>query len=210
MSGSSATVETDPTTSDGPLSPDGPQAPDGPLTPEHYDELARAKDRIKPIRRAAGVAAFNGWTIAIIAALSLPFAVLGWDGLLVSIGLFIVAYFEFRGRRQLLKFDPGGASLLGWNQVGFLSLIIVYCLWMLFGGTSDIENHPELSQFLGTAGKELYRSLVITLYGSVIVLSLVFQGGNAIYYFTRRKYVDAYLHETPQWVRDFQRATAAN
>ncbi len=36
-------------------------------------------------------------------------------------------------------------------------------------------------------------------------MSVVFQGLNAIYYFTRRKLVASYLEETPDWVVDVQR-----
>jgi hypothetical protein len=181
----------------------------GPLTQHHYDELAKANDRAKPIRRASRVAAFNGWTIALIALLSAPFAVFGLDGLLVTVGLFVVAYLEFRGRHQMLKFNPSAASLLGWNQVGFMMLILAYCCWMIFAGATEIQAIPGLSQLLGADGLELYRTMVVAFYGTVIALTMVFQGGNAIYYFTRRKYIVAYLQQTPQWVRDFQRVSGA-
>jgi hypothetical protein len=153
------------------------------------------------------VAAFNGWTIGAIAVLSLPFAFFGWDGLLVTIGLFIVAGLEFRGRSQLQKFVPSAASLLGWNQIGFLILIVVYCLWMVLVGAENIRANPQISQLLGADGLRLYRSIVVAFYGTVIALSVAFQGGNAIYYFSRRKHIVAYLQQTPQWVRDFQHAT---
>ena len=179
----------------------------GPLTEDHYRELALAKDRAKPIRRATRMAAFNGWTIAGIAVLSAPFALFGLVGLLVTIGLCVVAFLEFRGRRELLKFNPSGATLLGWNQVGFLTLIVAYCLWMLFGGATDIQNSRELSQLVGASQLDLYRSIIVGFYTAVIAISAVFQGGNAIYYFTRRKYVVDYLAKTPQWVRDFQYAS---
>ena len=192
--------------SEGPA-PDG-QMPDGPLNEHHYQQLALASDLAKPIHRAARVASFNGWTTAIIAALSLPFAASGWVALLVAVGLFIVAFFELRGRKQLLKFNPQAASQLGWNQIGLLTLVLVYCCWMLFGGASDIDANPELSQMLGAAGREMYRTMVVAVYGTVIAVSLIVQGGNAAYYFTRRKCIDTYLKQTPQWVRDFQKATA--
>ena len=56
---------------------------------------------------------------------------------------------------------------------------------------------------------DLYRQIVLALYGSVIVLSVIFQGGNAIYYFTRRSTIEAYVSETPAWIRDLQSATTA-
>ena len=49
----------------------------------------------------------------------------------ITLGLSIVAYNEFRGRKRLLNFDPSAATMLGWNQLGLLAMIVVYCLWML-------------------------------------------------------------------------------
>jgi hypothetical protein len=50
------------------------------------------------------------------------------------------------------------------------------------------------------------RQITLLLYGSVIALSALFQGLNAVYYFTRRKYVTAYLAETPEWVRELRQS----
>ena len=190
-------------------------ASEGPLTPEHHRELALANQRGKKIRRAAGVAAMNGWITAVLAFCSAPFALFGMTGVLVTLALSAVAYNEFRGRKRLLQFDPSGASVLGWNQVGLLAMIILYCMWMIHAGltgksdlSTQLRAQPELANALGPMDVEqLYKSLVLVVYGTVIALSLVFQGLNALYYFTRRRHVEAYLRETPQWVRDLQRAT---
>ncbi|TWU04242.1 hypothetical protein [Stieleria varia] len=192
-------METDSTTENSPAAP---------LSEQHFQELAFATQRALPVRRAARVAAFNGWITAIIAALSLPFAVTGLIALLVAIGLGVVAFLEFRGRRQLLAFKPEGATLLGWNQAGFMTLIIAYCCWMLFSGATDLDAHPEYAQLLGAQGRELYRSLVVAFYSAVIVLTVIFQGGNSLYYFSRRKHVATYLEQTPKWVQDLQQANS--
>src|SRR5262245_5723658 len=105
-----------------------------PLTAEHCRELALAAERAIPVRKAVRVASFNAWVTGIIAALSLPFAIFSLSGFLVAAGLCAVAYNEFRGRRRLLEFDPSAASLLAWNQVGFLTLIVVYCVWSMYSG----------------------------------------------------------------------------
>jgi hypothetical protein len=39
---------------------------------------------------------------------------------------------------------------------------------------------------------------------------MVFQGLNAVYYFTRRKHVVACLHDTPEWVLDLERLAFRN
>ena len=146
----------------------------------------------------------------------MPFAVFSIAGLLVTVGLAGVAYNEFRGRRRLLEFDPSAAALLGWNQLGFLALIVAYCAWMLYSGltgenpfSAALAAHPELLDAgeLPEWTHDLYHICLIGVYGSVIVLSVIFQGLNAFYYFTRRKHLDKYAAETPAWVRDLHRAT---
>ncbi len=135
------------------------------------------------------------------------------------VGLAVVAYNEFQGRKRLLRFEESAPTMLGWNQVGFLSMIIVYCLWMMFAGltgegpfAAEIAAKPELAEVLDSVDglDQIYRLIVLAVYGSVIVLSVIFQGWNAYYYFSRRKHVEDYVRETPDWVIDVQRATAAN
>ncbi|TWU30221.1 hypothetical protein [Bythopirellula polymerisocia] len=188
-----------------------------PLSNSQQQEVANASQRARKIRSAAGVAKFNAWSTGILGACSIPFAFGSLSGLFVAIGLAIVAYNEFRGRRLLLKFDPRGPTLLGWNQLGFLALIIVYCVWMLVTGltgpssfAAELQANPELREVLGS-GAELegvYKLVVVGVYGSVIVLSIIYQGANAYYYFSRRKYLTAYLRDTPEWVINLQRLTA--
>jgi hypothetical protein len=186
---------------------------EGPLSTEHFQELSRADDRAKLIRKAARVASFNGWTTAIIAALSAPFALFSVDGFLVTVVLALVAWNEFRGRNLLNKFNPKAAILLGWNQLGFLAMIILYCSWMMYTGInesdtalSEFTSNPELGDLLGSPEQVtgLYELLVYGVYGSVIVLSVIFQGLTSLYYFTRRKHIEAYVRATPEWVRKLQ------
>jgi hypothetical protein len=191
---------------------------EGPLGPQDHAALATANERAKKIRKAAGVAAFNGWVTAVFAVCSAPFAPFSIVGFLVTMGLTVVAYNEFRGRKRLLQFDPGAAKLLGWNQLGFLGLIIAYCSWMLFTGltgespiAAEMSRNLDLEGTFGLMGQfdYLYKAAVAAVYGSVIFLAVIFQGLNAIYYFTRRKLVASYLAETPEWVVDVQRTMAA-
>jgi hypothetical protein len=186
-----------------------------PLSSEHHRELALAKQRAKPIHKAARMAAFNGWATAIVAACAAPFALHDLVGLLLTVCFAVVAFNELRGRRRLLEFDPEAARLLGYNQLGLMALIVAYCAWMLYTGlttaspfSAEWAATPELEALLGSDGNldELYRQIVVLLYGTVILLTVIFQGLNAWYYFTRRRHVEDYLLETPEWVRDLERA----
>ncbi len=188
---------------------------ENPLSASHRRELVAARDRAKSIRRAARVASFNGWATAVAAAASGMF--LAFDhsaaAIAVTLGLCIVAHNEFRGRKLLLNFDPAGATLLGWNQVGLLAIVVVYCLWKLSGSSAEAagalaqqlngETEQELLRMVGDL-QGLYQTVSLGLYGGAIVLSVLFQGGNAIYYFTRRRCVEDFIAETPQWVREVQ------
>jgi hypothetical protein len=80
------------------------------------------------------------------------------------------------------------SALLGWNQVDLLALITVYGMWMIFVGLTsagplavEIATKPELRAAVGSLDEfhYLYRILVVALYGTVIVLSGIFQGLNA-------------------------------
>jgi hypothetical protein len=190
-----------------------------PLSESHHRELALAAQRSRPIQSAARVANFNAWTTAILAALSAPFALFSVAGFVVFAGLALVAWNEFRGRRRMLEYDPAGASILGWNQLGLLALISLYCLWAIYSnlwGSASIDAqmraNPQLGAAFNSLGgmSELIQPIVLAFYGMVIALTVIFQGGNALYYFTRRKYLDTYVRETPAWVIDLQQATRSS
>ena len=188
---------------------------DNPLSVTHRRELAAARDRAKAIRKAARVAGFNGWTTAAAGAFSAMFLLFDRSAVAIAItlGLSIITYNEFRGRKRLLNFDPSAATMLGWNQLGLLAMIVVYCLWMLSGSSAEAAsalsaqmNSASERELLSMAGdlEGLYKTATLAMYGGVIVLSVLFQGGNALYYFTRRRHVEDFIAETPQWVRDVQ------
>ncbi len=72
--------------------------------------------------------------------------------------------------------------------------------------SSELKGYADLDSVLGSAGgfEGLYHSVTYALYGSVIGLSALFQGGNAFYYFTRRRHIEDFVAETPEWVREVQ------
>jgi hypothetical protein len=188
----------------------------GPLTLEHRQDFALARKRAKPIHRAAAVASFNAWATALVAMLSAPFAPFSISGLVTTVGLAFVAANEFRGRRRLLQFEPSAASILGWNQLILLAMIVGYCAWSIYANlygpnslTAQLQAYSELdSAFSSLDGVDvLVRHVVVVIYAAVIAVSVLSQGLTALYYFTRRKHIEVYLAETPQWIRELQRST---
>jgi len=192
-----------------------------PLTPEHMEQLARARLREKKIRRATAVAMVNGCILTVFSGCSFLFSAVGalfggidFVGLIMGVGLAVVAWNEFRGRGMLLRLEPRGCRVLGWNQLGLMVLVIGYAAWML--GRALWAPRPYAEAMVGEAAlagplgavDELYEMISIAIYGGLIVGTMIFQGINSLYYFTRRRHVEAYLRGTPEWIVELRRREA--
>ena len=200
-----------------------PQAgPAAPLTAEHLDQLARARLRAKKVRKAGGLAMVNGCILAMFAGGSFLFAAASalfgeFDviGLVMGVGLTLLACNEFRGRSMLRRFELRACRVLGWNQLGLMALVIGYAAWMvgqaLWGPNpygEAIAREPMLAGPLGSID-QLHKTITVVIYGGLISGTLIFQGINSLYYFTRRKHVEAYVGQTPQWVVELQQRGVA-
>jgi len=179
----------------------------GPLSAEHLNQISDARKRAKKILRAAGMAAFSGWSMAIFAALTLAFAFMSdWSAWAIGIGLAACAATELRGCALLRKMEPRGALVLGWNQVFLAVLITAYALWSLY----STSKNPALGAMVRGTGdpqidamaKELTTVVTWALYGTMAVVGLVVPGLTAIYYFTRAPLVTKFRRETPEWVME--------
>jgi hypothetical protein len=153
------------------------------------------------------VAAFNAWTFACFAGVSILFGLFSLPGLLVGVGLAVVARNEFVGRRRILSYDATGFELLWRNQLGLMALIVVYCAWSMYRAVAFPDPElAELTEILGDGTGELVRSLTLGTYATVIVATVIVQGLNARYYHVRIRRLRAYLDETPAWVLDVLRS----
>ncbi|XAL99820.1 hypothetical protein OT109_00220 [Phycisphaeraceae bacterium D3-23] len=181
------------------------------LAPAHLAQLDDARVRRKKIGRALFTAGMSAWTLAVFAALSLPFALFDLKSGLVGIALGFIAYREFAGRHKLKQLAPEAASHLGWNQVLLCGLLAVYATWQIIHtltGPSPyaeaIATTPELAPTLEPI-EEMMRLAALAVYGSILVVGLLTQGLLALYYFTRRSHICTYLDQTPAWIVELQR-----
>lgn len=175
-----------------------------PLSPEQRQQLAQASERAGKIMGAGKVAAFNGWTFGLIGAISVLFGLFSVTAFVAGACLLVVAWNELRGRRMLRELDQNGPALLWKNQVGLMTLVIAYCLWSMYQAVADPS--AEIAQLEELAGlpDNFVTDLTLTVYGGVILLTVLFQGLNARYYHTRVKLLADYLRETPGWIVDLQ------
>lgn len=193
-------------------------AKDSPFQEEHYLIMQQATARHKVIKRMAWISLLSAASILVMAALSLPLLVFDFGGwsLLVVVTLWTVGLVEYRGHKRLRLADPtSSCRMLGFNQLAFLTVIIIYCLGQLLSPPQLSQNSEEMKQLMaldrGMAMQmsHLTTTLTYSVYSAVIVLSIVFQGGLALYYFNRRKTIEAYVRDTPDWARRMITETGA-
>jgi hypothetical protein len=177
------------------------------------EQIAAAKTRGIKVNRAVRAASFSAWTLGIFGALTLLGGLLSVDGIIIGVGLCVVAYFEFQGAARLKRLDPLAPRRLAINQLALAALLFIYGTYGLWG---SLHAPSELSSLSTSDVQELKRQfpdlmsmetpITIAVYVAVIAVAMIGPGLTAIYYHTRTKYIEAYLRETPQWILDLQRA----
>jgi len=197
--------------------PTAPPSPASPLDESQFALVQEAARTYKPIKRAAWTALSSSIVTLLIGAGAVPFTLIwpSFSGALITAGLGVIGVVEFVGYRKLRQADPTAARFLATNQLAFLGLIVFYCLLQMLSFSPEAAKaaalSPEVRAQLGAApdmaraiDSDIERWAPLVTYGFyslVIVLSLFFQGGMACYYFTRRKCLETFQHQTPPWVR---------
>jgi hypothetical protein len=162
----------------------------------------------KTLKRVLLVSVIDGWSVIGIAALGMLLALALGDLSSLITGLLLVAagIVELRGRGQLLRRNAGGMRLLVRAQLGLLAVILVYCVSRL--GSFDeglvLDNlTPEMEAMLKDNGLEradivpAVRMMFYAAYGAVALVTVIFQGGLALYYRSRTAKVTEALAMPP-------------
>jgi uncharacterized membrane protein len=198
-----------------------PAAPPGssPLDESQFALVQEAAVAYKPVKKAAGIALGSAVTTLLIGACAVPFTLVwpSFAGAMITVGLCAVGVVEFLGYRKMKRAQASAARHLAANQLAFLGLITLYCaIQMLTFSVEDVKAaamSPEFRAQLGAMpdmargfDRDIDQLAPLVTYGFygfyslVIVLSVLFQGGLALYYFTRRKSLEAFQRQPP-WVR---------
>jgi hypothetical protein len=181
-------------------------------SPENLAQLDAARKAAKKIRSTLHFAYFDGWSAAAIAAVSIPFCLTSVSGLLLCLGMAYIAWSELSSAAALKRLDALAPRRLAVNQLIFSGILILYFGWSLIVSLTTPSDDAGLiasaGDAIGIGGgnmDHLARVLNISIYGGLILLSILFQGGAARYYYSRIKIVKDYLATTPQWIIDYQR-----
>ena len=194
-----------------------PPAGQSPLGESDFLAIRQATAARKAVKSAARVALTSSVVTLCIGVSAVPFVIFwpSWLGVAMAVGLCTIGVVEYCGHRRMLKAEPSAARILGLNQLAFVGLICFYCVvQMLTFSTEEMKSaalSPEVrSQLTAMPSMEdgidnqidkLGPVIVYGFYGLVIVLSVFSQGGLAIYYFTRRKRLEYFQSQTPEWIR---------
>lgn len=181
----------------------------GGLTAEQLQQLADARLRGAKIRRAISVAKFDAWTVAIFAGFTLMGALFSIVAAILGLGMAAVAFVEFKCIPRLRRLDPTVAKTLALNQVGLGLLLLAYAGYSLAtvgNGMEELKSQgPEVAQFMaGYAG--MVDAISYLIYGTLALVAIFGQGGTALFYLSRRKYIESYATQTPQWIIQAQQA----
>ena len=187
-----------------------------PLDEAQYALVQEAARDYKAIKKVSRIALGSSVTTLAIGVLAAPFTVFwpSFAAAFITVGLLVIGIVEFMGYRKLLLADPSAARWLARNQLAFLGLITIYCgIQMLTFSTEDLKREAMSAEFRAqlSAMPEMAADVDRTIekygpiatygfYSLVIVLSVFFQGGLALYYYTRHKLLDAFQLRPP-WVR---------
>ncbi len=181
------------------------------LTGEQQQALAFAHRRGKKVRRAAGVAAFSGYTMAVFAVLTLLTGLFDVTSFVLGIGLAVVAHLELQGGRKMKRLDLSAPRHLGLNQIALGAMLVLYGAWSII---QTVTGPGMYDQYLTAGGpmadmlepiSRLQTMVTVLVYGTVIAVGIFGQGSTALYYFTRARHLRAYLAETPAWIIQMQR-----
>lgn len=161
------------------------------------------------------MATFDGWMTAVFAGITILTGIFSASALLLGTAMAVIAFVEFRGANQLRRLAPGAAKTLGFNQLALSSALILYSIWQIWSAyhtptelSQAVGNDPQVAAMIGSID-DWTRLISLAVYGTLILIAIFVQGGTAIYYFSRQRYLDAHVRRTPKWVADLQRAGVA-
>jgi len=167
------------------------QAADSPLTPEEY--LASLSnlppvpeagpDPFRKYRSRAVAAAFSKYFLLIAAIISTGLTCtpigFGIEGIIVSVSLIALTYFEYRVHSGFRDHQPE-APLLGFrNQSAFALFILIYCLYHAFAPVQIPADYREAMEPDMTGTIQL---VVMVSYLAIAIVGGLSQFGLACYY----------------------------
>jgi hypothetical protein len=176
------------------------------MTAADQEALRSAAVLHRGLARAASVARTNGLGYAVFGALTLLLALPGLDVADSILGavLLAVGIAQRRTAPRIRRADPTAPLALARNELVLMAAIAVYCgLMLTLLRPSAAQWRTELDAAGGAelGLGELADSLTTATYAALLAVTLLYQGGLALYFLRRRPLLERYLAGTPAWAR---------
>jgi hypothetical protein len=156
------------------------------------------------LRRVLALSLMDGWCMTLFSGfcLSLSLGLGRWTGVAVGASVLSCGITTLCGRKRLMRGDASGMIWLLRAQLAVLAIVFLYVLANLLAyDAAALMAHltPEMRGMLEKAGvavadlEPLLRTLYFAVYLIIMSGTLLFQGGLALFYKTRRGRVTAEL-----------------
>ncbi len=149
-------------------------------------------------RKILRISKLNAWSVTIIAGTFTFLSLLGLSlaGITVGLAVTIAGPIEMRGHRKLANHEPDARRWMVGSQVWLMACVLAYCSWRLmsldpenpFAVFGDAAQVFALVEAMGLPMEQLrtlfVQAFTIT-YALIAGLTVLFQGGLALYYRSR-------------------------
>ena len=196
----------------------------GPLSLAQLSEVSAAGQRVQLLRRALRLARINGISLCVLVVLVLPIALFDPLSLMMALLLGASGFAELYGAQLLKALDPRAPRWLMSNQLALLFVMVAYCAFKLYdtwtmssdagllhtslpalGGSSGGPGLDDMVRGMANMVDSLLQTVFLIAYSLVLGLSVVYQGGCAVYYASREPLLTAHRSNTPAWLREVER-----
>ncbi|QDV07926.1 hypothetical protein Poly30_34610 [Planctomycetes bacterium Poly30] len=177
-----------------------------PLSPDETRVLQQGAALKKPLARAAAIGRANGLGYVVFGALTTVMAAPGLDWIHLAEGALVtvVGVLQRREAPKLERGSPQAASDMSRNEFWLMIGLAIYCLARLFvltPETTALSLDPRLARASGGDLDGLVDAVHGILFGSLLLVTLLYQGGMALYFRRRIPAAERYQRETPDWAR---------
>ena len=160
------------------------------------------------LRRVLLISAIDGWCIALFAGFCTVISLLfgEWIGAAVGAAITLSGIIELRGRTRLGRGEMSGLDWLIRAQVLILATVGLYALSNLLTFNKEAllaQIMPELRNAITQLGLSMsdlelmLKPLYFSLYLTVIAVTVLFQGGLALFYVSQRTKISQALTQRP-------------
>lgn len=156
----------------------------------------------RKINRAVLISRLNGWSIVIVALLSVLVTIFAKSllGTVIGLAVFVGGYLELRGHKLLVSRNISAVTWLAISQWYLMTVLFAYSIINLVRfDTNDpwASFSSSFKDLILAINPDVYlvetmlRVSYYAVYASLILTVLIYQGGLAIYYLSLKKYLYA-------------------